>query len=199
MTSWFHFHSEHGVASTSCGRCAFWALTSRQFSRTRSSRPVCSCRSTSTWAGWPSASQTCLERLVWLKVQWLVGSGLLYSLGVPLFVKNGQTLCVPGHTLWHFLLFNSALAHSWLIIQILCQRKPVPSSALPFTPKCSDPGDHKGRVYRALLWHRIHHDKLQPFFHRMFLLATFNIIMASSSTFTLSPGDASATVDTSII
>lgn len=43
--------------------------------------------------------------------QLLVGGGLMYTVGVPFFVKNGQTLSIPDHTIWHFFVLAGAFTH----------------------------------------------------------------------------------------
>jgi len=56
------------------------------------------------------------ERLSSTGMQLLVGGGLLYTLGVPFFVKNRQTFKVPDHTIWHMFVLAGAAAHYFFIL-----------------------------------------------------------------------------------
>lgn len=42
---------------------------------------------------------------------WLLAGGVLYTLGVPWFLKDGKTLGIPDHTIWHMFVLAAAIAH----------------------------------------------------------------------------------------
>jgi len=56
------------------------------------------------------------ERLTSTGLQMLVGGGALYTLGVPFFIKNRQTIGVPDHTIWHIFVLAGAFTHYMFIL-----------------------------------------------------------------------------------
>lgn len=46
----------------------------------------------------------------------LVVGGVLYTVGVPFFIKNGRTLSVPDHTIWHLFVLAGSVAHYFCIL-----------------------------------------------------------------------------------
>jgi len=57
-----------------------------------------------------------MQRVPLIGLQQLVLGGILYSLGVPFFIKNGQTLGFPDHTMWHMFVLAGAFMHYWFIL-----------------------------------------------------------------------------------
>lgn len=56
------------------------------------------------------------QRLTSTGLQMLVGGGVLYTLGVPFFVRNRQTIGIPDHTIWHVFVLAGAFAHYMFIL-----------------------------------------------------------------------------------
>jgi len=46
---------------------------------------------------------------------WLLAGGVLYTLGIPWFLKDGKTCGVPDHTIWHIFVLAAAVCH-WLCV-----------------------------------------------------------------------------------
>lgn len=59
----------------------------------------------------------------------LVIGGLLYTGGVPFFVKAGRTWRVPDHTIWHLFVLAGSIAHYFCILWY-CLEVPSPSPTL---------------------------------------------------------------------
>lgn len=73
-----------------------------------------------------------MERVASTGVQLLVAGGLLYTGGVPFFVKTRQTLGVPDHTIWHIFVLAGASAHYAFILQyVVPARVPEGEILLP--------------------------------------------------------------------
>lgn len=52
----------------------------------------------------------------WEGIALLVAGGVGYTAGVPFFVKNGRTLNVPDHTIWHvFVMIGSACHYACIL------------------------------------------------------------------------------------
>ena len=47
----------------------------------------------------------------WEGIALLVAGGVGYTAGVPFFVKNGRTLNVPDHTIWHIFVMIGSACH----------------------------------------------------------------------------------------
>lgn len=58
-----------------------------------------------------------MQRLSSMGMWLLIGGGVLYTGGVPFFVKHRQTLGVPDHTIWHIFVLGGAFAHYLLVLQ----------------------------------------------------------------------------------
>ena len=57
----------------------------------------------------------------WEGVALLVAGGVGYTAGVPFFVKNGRTLNVPDHTIWHiFVMIGSACHYTCILKYVVC-------------------------------------------------------------------------------
>merc|ERR1712136_259367 len=62
----------------------------------------------------------------------LLLGGLLYTAGVPWFLRDGWTLGVPDHTIWHLFVLAASMAH----YLCSCVAKSVSSSGLVSTYSC---------------------------------------------------------------
>mmetsp|Transcript_12605 Transcript_12605/g.21925 ORF Transcript_12605/g.21925 Transcript_12605/m.21925 type:complete len:490 (+) Transcript_12605:97-1566(+) len=56
------------------------------------------------------------QRLTSIGLQMLVGGGVLYTVGVPFFIRNRQTIGVPDHTIWHMFVLAGAFTHYMFIL-----------------------------------------------------------------------------------
>lgn len=56
----------------------------------------------------------------------LVAGGVLYSLGVPWFVKDGHTAGIPDHVVWHMFVLAACTCHFYCIFEYVL-RRPVMS------------------------------------------------------------------------
>jgi len=62
---------------------------------------------------------------------WLmVGGGVMYTAGVPFFVKDARTLGIPDHTLWHIFVMVASAMHYycvlWYLVPFPYQGVPIP-------------------------------------------------------------------------
>ena len=70
---------------------------------------------------------------VWL----LVGGGVLYTAGVPFFVKDKRTLGMPDHTIWHIFVMAASIAHYYCVLWFLIPF-PYDGVPLPWAEKLAD-------------------------------------------------------------
>ena len=49
----------------------------------------------------------------------IIGGGLSYTGGVPFFIKDGRTLNIPDHTIWHLFVIGGSMAHYFCVLWYL--------------------------------------------------------------------------------
>ncbi|CAK0803016.1 unnamed protein product [Prorocentrum cordatum] len=62
----------------------------------------------------------------------LVGGGVLYSAGVPFFVRNGHVWEIPDHSIWHLFVLAASTCHFFAIYWYVADRpvKRIPENRL---------------------------------------------------------------------
>jgi hemolysin III len=65
------------------------------------------------------------ERLPNMAIGLLAAGGLMYTLGVPWFVKDGHTLGFPDHVIWHIFVLLACACHFFLFYWYVALKMPA--------------------------------------------------------------------------
>merc|ERR1711920_133049 len=55
--------------------------------------------------------------------------GVLYTAGVPFFVRGGHVWQMPDHSIWHLFVLSASICHFFAIYLYVADRKPNEGSA----------------------------------------------------------------------
>ena len=70
---------------------------------------------------------------VWL----LFVGGVLYTVGVPFFVRDKRTIGIPDHTIWHLFVMAASAAHYYCVLLYLVPF-PYEGVPLPWADACGE-------------------------------------------------------------
>ena len=70
---------------------------------------------------------------VWL----LFVGGVLYTVGVPFFVRDKRTIGIPDHTIWHLFVMAASAAHYYCVLLYLVPF-PYEDVPLPWADACGE-------------------------------------------------------------
>jgi len=67
----------------------------------------------------------------------LLGGGVMYTAGVPFFIKDSRTIGVPDHTIWHLFVMAASAMHYYCVLWYLV-RYPYQGVPLPWAEQCGE-------------------------------------------------------------